>query len=117
MDTITVTKADLIEVLRKNREEHHAIYVEAKRVYREKMIEEMDRALAEARSGGPIKRGFSLPLPEDHTKDFDDAIEMLELDLGDTVELSLYEFRQYYKNEWGWAQSFAANSLSYTQQR
>jgi nitric oxide synthase oxygenase domain/subunit len=114
MDTITVTKADLIATLRENRDAHQEVFDKAQVVYREKMIEELDRALEEARNGGKIRRGFSLPVPENHVEDFDTAIQMLEWDTGDTVDLTMREFRQYVQNEWGWQASYAANTLSYS---
>lgn len=114
MDTITVEKADLIATLRDNRQAHQEIFEKAQDVYREQMIAELDRALAEARNGGKIRRAFSLPVPENHTEDFDTAISMLEWDQGGTVELSRREFREYVQNEWGWQASFAANTVAYS---
>jgi hypothetical protein len=116
MDSITVNKTDLIKRLQENRAEHHGLFLEAQQVYREQMIHELDRALAEAREGGKIRRLFSMPVPEDHTDDFDTAVRMLEWHQGDTVTLSQYEFTEYVENKWGWRASFAANTESYTQQ-
>lgn len=113
MDTITVPKERLLETLKKNREEHRGIFEKAQEVYRARMIEELDRALAEARSGGKIARAFALPVPEDHTEEFDTAIEMLTWHEGDTVELPQHEFMNYVQNSWGWARSFHANTEAY----
>ena len=114
MDTITVPKDDLIRTLRENRDAHLEIFEKAQVVYREQMIAELDRALEEAKNGGKIRRGFSLPVPEDHTEDFDTAIQMLEWDKNNTVVLSTREFRMYVQNEWGWQAAFAANTMSYS---
>ena len=116
MDTITVDKETLLNALRENRDEHQEIFDKAQVVYREKMIEELDRALQEAREGGKIRRGFSLPVPENHVDDFNTAILMLEWDQGETVEISLREFKMYVENEWGWQRSFAENTGSYSMQ-
>lgn len=116
MDTIKVDKARLIETLKKNREEHKAIFDKAQVVYREQMIAELDRALDEAKNGGKIRRGFSLPVPENHIEDFDTAIQMLEWDQGKTVELTQREFQTYVENKWGWQQSFAGNTQAYVAQ-
>lgn len=113
MDTITVNKNALVETLRQNRNVHRDVFIAAQDAYRVAMIAELDRALEEARAGKQIKRAFSLPVPEDHTADFDTAIEMLEWHQGDTVELGHYEFQQYVQNQWGWRASFAANTESY----
>lgn len=113
MHTITVLKSNLIETLRQNRDEHKVIVEKAQAVYREKMIEEMERMLAEAKAGRPIRRAFSLPVPEDHTEDFDRALQMLDWELGHHIELDEVQFAQYVQNEWGWARSFHANTGSY----
>jgi len=113
VDSITVEKAKLIETLKTNRRQHRAIFDKAQEKYREAMIVELDRALQEAKEGRPIRRGFTLPVPEDHTADFDTAIEMLEWDTDQEVTLSWREFAQYVQNNWSWAQSFQANSASY----
>jgi len=113
MRSIVVSKEDLIATLRLNRDAHRDIFVAAQEAYRDKMIEEMDRALAEARMGGQIRRAFTLPVPEDHTDDFDTAISMLEWHQSKTVELEQYEFQQYVENEWGWQKSWAATTQAY----
>lgn len=113
MKTITVEKDQLLRTLRENRDRHRELFDKAQIVYRDQMIEELDRALQEARNGGKIIRAFSLPVPEDHTSDFDTAINMLTWDTADTVELTHPEFRTYVENEWGWQQSFHANTVAY----
>lgn len=113
MNTITVDKATLLDTLRTNRDEHRAIFEKAMEVYAEKMIEELERRIAEIKAKSKIRRGFSLPEPEDHTDDFDTAIQMLEWDIGDEVNLSMGEFQQYIQNEWRWQQAFAGSTQSY----
>lgn len=114
MDDITVSKAELIETLKDNREMHRTIFLQGQKVYRAKMIEELDRALDEAKNGGAIRRAFALPVPEDHTEDYDTVISMLEWDEGAKVVLSYHDFQTYVENKWGWRASFAANTESYT---
>lgn len=113
METITVSKAALIETLAHNRGVHRNTFLQAQVVYREKMIEELDRALDEARKGGTIQRAFRLPVPEDHTDDFDTALKMLEWHQGDQIELSDREFSQYVENKWGWRAAFHSNTEAY----
>jgi len=113
MNTITVPKERLLAALVENRESHRDIFLKAQEHYRERMIAELDRALEEARAGGEIRRMFSLPVPEDHTADFDTAIGMVEWEVNDTVELEQHDFEQYVLNKWRWAASFAANTEAY----
>lgn len=114
MQNITVDKADLIAKITANRDEHKALYDEAVIVYRQRAISEIEKVLAEAKRGDKIRHAFAMPVPEEHTEDFDRALEMLEWDQGDTVELSEYEFQNLVQNEWGWAKNFASNTTSYT---
>lgn len=113
MNTITVNKQRLIETLVHNKDEHRAIFEKAQEVYRQRMVEELDRALAEAKAGRKIVRAFSLPVPEDHTDDFTTAIEMMEWETADEVELEQSDFQCYVQNQWRWRASFAGNTQAY----
>lgn len=113
MNTITVRKAQLLETLIQNRDEHQVIFDKAQEAYRASMIDELDRALAEAKGGKQIKRMFTLPVPENHTDDFNTAIKMLDWHTEDDIELEQHEFEQYVENRWAWRASFAANTQSY----
>jgi hypothetical protein len=116
MQEITVDKAELITKIQTNRDEHRSMFLKAQEKYREAMIAELDRALQEARDGQKIRRAFTLPVPEDHTDEFDTAIEMLQWEQGDSVVLDLRDFMRYVQNRWEWAASFAANTGSYLAQ-
>jgi hypothetical protein len=117
MDTITVSKADLIETLKKNRAEHKALYDKAVTAYTRRFVDEAKRFAEEsvrrAANGMAFAHFQWLPVPEEHTEDFDRALDMLAWDINDTVELSTYEFQQYVQNNWKWGQSFTSNTTSY----
>jgi hypothetical protein len=57
MNTITVKKDELLDTLRTNRQRHGDKVAQARAKYREKIIEELDRRLAEAKSGRDIDPG------------------------------------------------------------
>lgn len=116
MNTVTVEKQKLLSTLKENRAEHRQIFEKAQVAYREAMVEELDRALQEAKDGKKITRVFTLPVPEDHTDDFDTAISMVEWEVNSTVELEYGEFEQYVLGKWRWRASFAANTQSYVAQ-
>lgn len=113
MEIITVDKARLTETLQQNRAEHRAIFEEAQRVYRQKWIDLLDQRLEDAKNGERIDRYFRIPEPEDHTADFDAALDMLTWEVEDTVDLDERTFRRLVRNEWEWRASFAANTASY----
>jgi len=113
MDPVTVKKTDLLETLRRNRDEHRDLFLKAQKAYRKRWIKELERKLKEARNNEEIVQAIALPVPEDHTDDFDTVIQMLEWDQNDTLEISYRDFLTYVRNDWGWKVSFAANTESY----
>ena len=118
MRNITVHKADLITTLRTNRDAHRAEYEKAVEVYKTRFVEEARRfaaeAVARAARSLPFMDFVWLPVPEEHTDDYDRVIALMEWEIADDVELSEQDFRCYVLNEWGWAQSFASNTRSYS---
>lgn len=114
MHEITVKRQELIEKLRANRAAHRSIFEEATKVYRERAIKELDAMLDAARRGDQIARSLSLPLPEDHTDDYDRVIGMLEMEVADVVKITEEQFRCYVQDQWGWIGSFGRNTRSYT---
>lgn len=112
MDVIAERK-ELIEVLEKNRECHVSNFDKALKVYRKQVIDWLDMALIDARNGGQIQRAVALPQPEVHIEDYDRIITMLKMDTRDEIELTEHEAAQYIMDDWGWAHSFASNTMSY----
>jgi polysaccharide deacetylase 2 family uncharacterized protein YibQ len=114
MNNITVMKAALIETVRANRETHRQMFLDAQVKYRERVIEELDARLLEARRpGGAINLGFRLPEPVDYTAEYDQALAMLEWEVSETVELDQTTFTELVLNQWRWAQHFAASTVTY----
>lgn len=113
MQTITVNKAKLLTTLQENRNAHRNLFLTAQVIFRDKVIQTLDRHLEEARAGGQIKLWIHLPEPEDHTASFDQAIAMVQWAEGDTIDLTEKDFQRYVLNNWEWQQSFAANTQSY----
>jgi hypothetical protein len=113
MQQIKVNKADLIAKITANREEHRTIFLTAQEIYRQRVIDLLDRRLADAREGRPIILSFGLPEPVDYTGDYDAALDALAWEVADEVTLDEDTFRRLVRNEWSWARHFAANSSSY----
>lgn len=114
MNTVKVRKADLIATITANRDEHRETFLAAQKKFRERVIEELDRRLEEARRGKHIKLSIDLPEPVDYTEEYQRALDMLEWEISDEVELDQQGFAQLVRNEWSWARMWAANSLTYT---
>lgn len=112
-DVVTVKVADLLAVLKENRETHRAKFLDAQAKFRLRAIDELDRSLADARKGNKVRLMIHLPEPEDHTVDYDREIRMLEMHQREAIEIRAAQFDQLVMDRWGWSGSFAASTLSY----
>lgn len=112
---ITVNKAKLLEVLQENRATHVETFQRAIEKYRVKALEFFEEQIAIIKAGGEPERGMRLPLPEEHTDDFDRAIKMVDWHQGSTMNLTDDQFEQFVENRWGWHRTFIANTTSYVQ--
>lgn len=110
---VKIKKQDLLGVLRINREKHREIFLEAQHGYRERVVDELDRRLEDAREGRKINLIFMFPEPEDHTEDYDREIRMLEMHTGNEVTIESRLFDQIVMDRWGWKSSFAASTAQY----
>lgn len=115
MDTVQVKKSDVVDLLTKHRDQHQAIFTEANAAYRQKVVDAMIERANDILAGGEINTRFDLPKPEDHTEDYDEALETLRYEQREDLELARHdEFQQWVLNKWGWDRSFLANTTSYT---
>jgi hypothetical protein len=115
MRQIKVDKAKLLEIVRKNREEHGGTFEEAQKTYREVVIKALDEQLKAAREGQPFQLRVlvSLEAPQNHTADYDRAIQMLEMSVDDQIIVSEQEFQQYVQDIWGWSRDWAISNMNY----
>jgi hypothetical protein len=114
MRDIRVSKAKLLETLKKNREAHRKIFLEACDGYRKKAIELLDAELKKAKAGKQFQIYFSLGQPVDQTKDYDRVIGMLELDTEDFILLTETDYRQYVLDDWNWKANFLTSNAFYS---
>ena len=114
MRQVKVSKTELLGILKKNREEHREIFLEAQDNYRKMFIAELDSLLEEAKSGKRIRRMIKLVEPMDQTKEYDRAIRMLEMSVDTTIELDEMQFRQLVMDDWTWKDQFLVANSSYS---
>jgi hypothetical protein len=86
-DTVKVNTAELLERLKENRDGHLGVFLAALAGFHEEVIVQLERALENARAGRCYTTQFRLPEPEDHTRDYDRVIEMLEMSVDEVTEL------------------------------
>jgi len=115
---IEMPKDAVLNILRRNREQHAQIIEEAKQGYivamREaltKMAKEWEEASAD--KPFPSVKYLSQP-PSGHLHVFDSAIRMIEHHLSTTVTLSADAHRNLVENEWEWTDQFIGQARLYS---
>jgi len=113
MNDHKVRKADLIARIKENRDNHRQQFDTAQQVYRQRVIEELDRRLDDAKNGRKIDLYFRMPEPQLFLSEYDAALEALEWEIDDEIVIDHDSFRQLVLNQWHWAQQFAASTGVY----
>jgi hypothetical protein len=113
MEKITVRVEALRVIVQDNRDAHRSIFERAVEKYRERMIEELERCLDDIKNRRTLTVRLGLPVPEDHTDDYDRVLRMLDLMVGDTVELTEADVAMYVQDDWAWKRNWAASTTSY----
>lgn len=113
MEKITVEVAALREIVQRNRDAHRDIFERAVVVYRERMIEELERNLDDIKNGRVLHVRIGLPVPEDHTDDYDRVLRMLDLSVDEQIELTEADVAMYVQDDWAWKRNWAASTTSY----
>ena len=94
MRSVKIDRTELLEILKKNREQHIKDFEEAKVGYREDAVKELSEMLEGAKSGGDIKRHINAIQPMSYEDSYNTVIRMLELSIDSSVELTMQEFQQ-----------------------
>lgn len=111
--TVRVNKGNVIEKLRVNRENHRAIFEEAIEGWHKELLKIVEEQVERVKANKRYNPNFYLPQPQDHTSDYDQAIELLEMSLDDELELTAVEFARYVRDDWGWRGDFIGSVSNY----
>jgi len=115
--SVRLAKDRLLERIRKNRDDHRAIFEEALDGWKSQVAKDLEEAAEAAKVGKAFKVHFGLVKPEDHTDDYDSVIALLEMSEDDEFELTWHEFQNYVMDKWDWQATFLTNSSSYGSMR
>jgi hypothetical protein len=113
MKIVAKTK-DVLAALIKNRERHQKIVAEARVGYARRAREALLEQLKRLESGKATIVVFSLTAPQDHTKVYDTAIEMMRMHTGKTVPLDSGQVRTLMMDEWDWKRHFLMANSAYS---
>lgn len=110
---VRVDREKLLTVLKANRAAHRDLFEEAMEGYRTQSIKILEEHIQRIKDNKPERVQVSLPLPEDHTSDYDRVIQMVEWSLDEEVWLEDTEFDQFVSDNWNWKPQFLATATSY----
>ncbi len=114
MEKILISKERLLSQMEKNRAEHRRQFEEALNGWKERVLEELGNAIVDAKAGRKFSTFINLPQPVDHTPEYDAIIDQVNWHLEDQIELSLREFNQFVRDDWGWKKDFMATNVFYS---
>lgn len=113
MEKVQVRKSELLVALNKNREEHRTIFEEAIEGYRKEVEARLDSEIKAIKAGKRRNVFVSMNVPQDHTRDYDRAIRMIEMSIGDEITLTESDFSCYVMDDWGWQDQFLSQATAY----
>jgi len=116
MEEVVVKKDKLLDTLKTNRATHRAEFEKALEGYKARSVELLEEHIERIKNGKVERVYVQLPVPEDHTDDYDRAIATLEWTVFDEVELSIREFDWYVRDNWTWKHEFATTNAMYSAQ-
>jgi len=111
---ISANTKDVLAALVKNRTTHQKIVKEARVGYavaaKNALLKELKKL--EAGHGGVVT--FQLSAPQDHTKVYDTAIEMMRMHTEKKVTLDSSQVRTLMMDEWDWKSHFLLANSAYS---
>lgn len=111
---VKVERIKLLEILKKNRDNHASLVDEARRGYVEKARTILSEKLDRLKEGKFTAVSINLVVPEDHTSEYNTVIGMLQMAEDDFVELTADTYRQFVEDEWGWMSHWLVSNSGYS---
>jgi hypothetical protein len=113
MDRLKFNRDKIVERIKANRERHVDIYERAMEVYRQRAIAQLNTFVDALKAGKSPSLYISLPVPENHIKDYDAVLDMLNSSVDEFLVLSEQDFRCYVRDQWNWKSKFISTSNAY----
>src|ERR1022692_1507745 len=100
---ITMITSVLLEKVRSNRVVHNASFSVATAEFRKQALIRLDRIRHDLESGQTPSLYIDLPVPEQHLKDYDRAIRMLQDHTNSTIDLDEQGYMRLVDDVWNWS--------------
>ena len=114
LSEVLLSKEILLEKVRENYLAHRQKFEEAMDGYKVKVVGLLEEHIQRIRDNAPEKVLIQLPMPEDHSSDYERVIEMLEWSKDTELELDEQEFATYVLDQWGWQEGFTQTYAMYS---
>lgn len=99
--------------LQENLLTHRGIFEKAIERFREEAVRRLQERIDDIKSGNSTATYVQLPVPEDHSADYERAIRMLTMHTATTITLPESTYRQFYEDDWAWKERWAGTNASY----
>lgn len=109
---IEVKKADLIDKLIENRDNHVKEYKEAVIAYHKEAAEQL-KVLSKKLKSGEMDLSLTLITPVNRADEYDKLITMFRWDVRDIIPMSQLEFNEYVHDEFSFAKSAKFANAAY----
>lgn len=118
MKTVKIRKAELKAIVAKNATKHQTELKEAWDGYTKTCIEAFEGLLARFKNGEKVTDIYLHERPpEDHTKDYDRVLKMIDMSVDTEIELDQNDFSRYVLDEWEWKEMWAVSNSKYLSSR
>ena len=111
---ITAKKTVVLGHLKENLAKHLEIVMEARDGYLKMAEKALKKRLAQLREGRIVSLAFQLSPPQDHSETYITAIQMLELGVSDTIEMTAQQVECFIRDKWDWRQQFLYTNSAYS---
>ena len=111
--SVTVPREEVLTKLRQHLKSHRENYLKAVDAYYIQAAKVLKENLDSLEKRPTKGLAVMLTFPVNYEDSYETAIEMLEMEVNDTIELSRDLFVKFVKNEWEWANMFATSTMSY----
>lgn len=106
MQTLIVTKSDLLAAVKESRAKHAEEVEKAEELYLRARFEETKEWAMLLKDGKAPPRCSKITQPESHLDSYDELIAQLEWETRDEIELSARDFSRYVLDKWEWKGEF-----------
>lgn len=124
MRQVKVKTDELLRQVRVNLVAHQSKYEEAVKGYKDQAIATINDCMKELRKRVEKLKGgekvnltmihFDLQVPENHERDYNRVIRMLEMSVDEEVTLEAREFDQFVNDQWEWKREWENVTSSYS---